>query len=193
MAIGVDRVRPFKAESPGQGGTEDDALSMGVPKPAEPQEDAIEVAGIYVQDEIDRDESVYIDRDGGELRFRDTLNTTPVTLSNLLSGGTGITESQHKALRDLIHFIDSGPADGFASSSYKENTYSGALLTSEIWYEDNTKVQKIVELTITYSGVYPATETWKMYDTDGTTVLVTVVDTISYSGAFESDVTRTWS
>lgn len=193
MAIGVDRVRPFKAESPVQGGTEDDALSMGVPKPAEPQEDAIEVAGVYFQDEVDRDENVYVDRDSGNLRFRDTFNTSPVTLSSLLTGGSGITESQHRALRDLIHFIDSGPADGFASGAYRESAYTGALMTSEIWYEDNTKTQKIVELTVSYTGVLPTTETWKMYEADGTTVLITVVDSISYSGVFESNRTRTWS
>jgi hypothetical protein len=30
-------------------------------------------------------------------------------------GGSGITENQHETLRHLIHFIDNGPASGFAS------------------------------------------------------------------------------
>jgi hypothetical protein len=109
------------------------------------------------------------------------------------SGGGGISAAQHNAIRQLIHFIDNGPADGFTSGAYSESTYSGALPTSEIWYDDDTKANKIVELSTTYSGVFPATETWKLYDTDGTTVLVTAVDTIVNSGAFEANRTRTWS
>ena len=36
------------------------------------------------------------------------------------SAGSGITAAQHKVLRDLIHFIDDGPADGYASGAYRE-------------------------------------------------------------------------
>jgi hypothetical protein len=45
-------------------------------------------------------------------------------------------------------------------------------------------------LTVTYTGAFPTTEEWKMYDTDGSTVLATVTDTISYSGPFETSRTR---
>ena len=109
------------------------------------------------------------------------------------SGGGGISAAQHNALRQLIHFIDNGPSDGFASGAYSESAYSGAFPTSEIWYVDNTKTDSIVELTTTYTGAFPTTETWKMYDTDGSTVLITLVDAITYSGAFEANRTRTWS
>jgi hypothetical protein len=115
-----------------------------------------------------------------------------VVVSLTLAGG-GISDVQHNALRQLIHFIDGGPTEGFASGSYSESIYSGSTLTSETWYTSNTKVDKIVELVITYSGIFPATETWKMYDVDGSTVLITLVDTIVYSGAFEANRTRTWS
>ena len=63
--------------------------------------------------------------------------------------------------------------------------------TSVIWYESSGKTQKIVEKTLTYTGVFPTTIVWKMYDTDGTTVLATVTDAINYTGAFETDRTRT--
>ena len=105
--------------------------------------------------------------------------------------GSGMSEAQHKALRQLIHFIDSGPADGFVSGAYHE-TLSGPFPTSYIWWTSAAKTAKIVELTLTRnSNKTPATEEWKMYDTDGTTVLVTVTDTISYSGIFETTRTRT--
>lgn len=108
------------------------------------------------------------------------------------SGSGGITDAQHKALRDLIHFIDEGPADGFASGSYKETTYNGVFPTVIDWWEDVTKTQRIVDLTITYTGAFPTTEVWRMYDTDGVTVLVTLTDTITYNGALEATRTRTW-
>ena len=115
-------------------------------------------------------------------------------VKSLTSGvGGGITASQHNALRQLIHFVDGGPADGFASGAFSESVHSGAKLTSEIWYDDNTKAKKLVELSLTYSGILPTTETWKMYDTDGSTVLITLVDAITYSGVFEATRTRTWS
>ena len=106
--------------------------------------------------------------------------------------GSGISAAQHKALRDLIHFIDDGPADGFTSGSYKETAYSGAFPTGEIWYEDATKAKKIVQLALLYTGVLPTTETWTVYDTDGATPLVTLTDSVTYSGVFEISRTRTW-
>lgn len=112
-----------------------------------------------------------------------------------LRTGSGISAADHKTLRQLIHFIDSGPAEGFASGAYKEVT-GGVFPTSVIWYTDATKTSKIVEKTITRSGggatnVKPTPVVWKIYDTDGTTVLATVSDAITYSGVFETSRTRT--
>lgn len=105
--------------------------------------------------------------------------------------GSGLSEAQHKGLRQLIHFIDDGPAEGFASGAYRETLPAGnPFPTSIIWWESSSKAQKIVELTITYSGAFPSTEVWKVYDEDGTTLLVTVTDTITYSGAFETSRAR---
>ena len=104
--------------------------------------------------------------------------------------GSGLTENAHKALRQLIHFIDDGPADGFASGAYRETT--GTVFPSSIiWWESSSKAQKIVERTLTWTGVNLTTDEWKIYDTDGTTLLVTVSDSISYSGVFETSRTRT--
>lgn len=105
--------------------------------------------------------------------------------------GSGLSSEQHKTLRQLIHFIDEGPAEGFVSGAYKESSYSGILLTSAIWWESSSKLKKIVEETLTWSGILLQTDEWKMYDTDGSTVLVTVSDAITYSGVFEVSRTRT--
>lgn len=140
-------------------------------------------------------------RDGADLRFRDETNpgsgNSGYTLSEILSGGSGLTADQHKVLRQLIHFIDEGPAEGFASGAYKEVLPTGnPFPTSIIWWESSGKTQKIVEKLITRSGgaatnVKPTPIKWKVYDTDGTTVLWTITDAIVYSGIVESTRTRT--
>jgi hypothetical protein len=104
----------------------------------------------------------------------------------------GITPAQHKALRDLIHFIDNGPADGFASGSVRELTYTSGLVTRVVWWTDATKTLKIVQTDVTYTGALSTAEVWQMFDTDGVTVLVTLTDSIIYSGALETERTRTW-
>lgn len=106
--------------------------------------------------------------------------------------GTGLSAEQHRVLRQLIHFIEEGPAGGFTSGAYKETLPSGdPFPTSVIWWESSSKLKKIVERTITWTGVTPTTDEWKIYDTDGSTLLATVSDAISYSGVFETTRTRT--
>lgn len=107
--------------------------------------------------------------------------------------GGGISAEQHKTLRQLIHFLDDGPGEGFASGAYHEILPSGdPFPTSETWWESAAKLKRIVDLTITRNAnKTPATEAWRMYDTDGSTVLATVTDTIAYSGVFETSRTRT--
>ena len=101
----------------------------------------------------------------------------------------------HSNVRDLIHFIDEGPACGFASGAFKE-VIGGTFPTQIIWWESAAKLKKIVEKNITRSGggatnTTPTPIEWKMYDTDGVTVKCTVTDAITYSGAFEVSRTRT--
>jgi hypothetical protein len=106
-----------------------------------------------------------------------------------LRSGSGLSEAQHKILRQLIHFIDEGPSEGFATGAYREMT--GTIFpTAIIWWESAVKAKKIVEKLITWTGASPTTVAWKIYDTDGSTVLATVTDTITYSGIFETSRSR---
>jgi hypothetical protein len=125
-----------------------------------------------------------ISNNAGQLKGRDNTGVFD------LRSGSGLTEAAHRTLRQLIHFIDEGPANGFASGAYRENTGT-VFPTAIIWYDDNTKVKKLVEKLLTYTGAFPTTIQWKMYDVDGSTVLATVTDAITYSGAFETNRTRT--
>ncbi|PNX51465.1 MAG: hypothetical protein BV456_03115 [Thermoplasmata archaeon M8B2D] len=67
MAIGEDRVQLTKVESTALGGNDSDIDPFGAPSPIEPQEDAIESCGLYIQDNSNRDENVGIYRDGNNL------------------------------------------------------------------------------------------------------------------------------
>jgi hypothetical protein len=118
--------------------------------------------------------------DGSKFNFIDSLGTFDPRF-----------DAKHRIIRQLIHFIDDGPCEGFASLAYRETTYSGIFPTSEIWWESSSKLKKIVSLNTTWTGILPTQEVWKIYDTDGSTVLATITDNISYSGVFETSRTRT--
>jgi hypothetical protein len=113
-----------------------------------------------------------------------------------LRSGSGLSESQHKALRHLIHFIDNGPADGFSSGAYKETLPTAdPFPTSIIWWESSSKLKKIVEKTITRSGggatiAAPTPIIWEMYGSDGL-IVARATDDVTYSGVFELSRVRT--
>lgn len=189
MAIGTDRVQVIKVESTALGGDDSDASLYGESVPIDPQEDAIESAGFYLQDSANRDELVGGYRDGDDLYLFDKSNT-PQKLSDLVAGSGGLTVEGHKILRQLIHFIDDGPAEGFASGAYREVT--GTVFPTNItWWKSSLKAKKIVERNITWTGSLITTDEWKVYHTDGSTVLATVSDAISYTGIFETHRIRT--
>jgi len=185
-----DKVQLIKQESTAGGGDPTDNDELYLESPLDPTEDAPEVQGVFFQDKgggQSNDENVYITRDGDDLVFNDKTVASEVILNDLLA------TVQHKALRQLIHFIDQGPADGFVSGAEREQLPVGSFFpTSIIWYEDSSHTQKIVEKTIAYPTlVTPTPITWKMYDGDGSTVLVTVQDDITYSGIVEHIRVRT--
>ncbi len=129
----------------------------------------------------------------GQVRFTNTDIKAYVggVVVSLISG-SGLTAEQHKVLRQLIHFIEDGPAEGFASGAYKETTPTGPFPTSEVWWESAAKLKKIISLDTTWTGAKITQEVWKVYDAaDGSTVLATITDAINYSGPFETSRTRT--
>lgn len=105
----------------------------------------------------------------------------------LSAAGGGITADDHKVLLQLIHFIDEGPAEGFTTGATK--TVTGTVFPTQILWK-RADATKLVEQNITWTSAKPTTIEWKMYAADGSTVLATVTDTISYSGAFETGRTR---
>jgi hypothetical protein len=181
-------------------------------EPIEVTTDGIKLGGVYLVETGKDDKLAAIWRDGQNLRFRDEANPGSAsggfTLADLLAGGGGDTQeatvppdtmltSEHRTVRHAIHFVDQGPAEGFASGAFKEVLPAGSVFpTSVIWYTDSGKTEKIVEKLIERSAgsatnIAPTPITWILYDTDGTSVLAKVIDSITYSGVFEYQVTRT--
>lgn len=78
----MDRVQPIKIESSSTGGTQDDDEYT----PVNPQEDAPEVAGLYLQDASNRDETTLVSRSGNDMTFKDGNNST-LTLTQLAAAG----------------------------------------------------------------------------------------------------------
>lgn len=182
----MDKVRPLKIESVSGGGSQDNIY----PQDLDPNEDAVEVRGLYLQNDTSSDSNVEISRDASNaMTFKDGVVAGTKTLQDLVTA-SGLTSEQHKVLRQGIHFIDNGPAEGFATGAYREVT--GTIFpTAIIWYTDSGKTDKIVEKNITWTGVNPTTIQWKIYDGDpSNTLLATITDTISYSGIYETSRTR---
>lgn len=108
--------------------------------------------------------------------------------------GGGITAEQHQELRQLIHFIDNGPGIGFGTEMLRTTTPAGSPFPTNItWFNDLTGMYKIVEKIITYNtNKTVASELWNMYDSTGTNIVQTVVDTFFYTNnVFESSRVRT--
>jgi len=83
-----DRVQLVKQESAALGG--DGAEEVPYDSPIEPQEDAIEVAGVYYQDASNRDENVLTWREDDDMMFKDVSNPSGYTLTQLASGSASL-------------------------------------------------------------------------------------------------------
>lgn len=165
----------------------------GYEEPIDPHADGLSANGFFPQNATSNDQVAGVERDSsGNLILKDGVTGTR-TLAQV-AGGTGVTESAHKTLRQLIHLAEEGgPFEGFASGAFQETLpASDPFPTSIIWWTSAAKTAKIVEETITYNANKTInTDQWKVYDVDGSTVLATVTDTITYSGVFELSRTRT--
>lgn len=84
MTAPTDRVQLLKQESTALGGQDSDAKDY--PVPINPQQDAPELMGVFLQDGSNRDENCYITRSGNDMLFRDATVAAEKTLTQLLTG-----------------------------------------------------------------------------------------------------------
>lgn len=99
------------------------------------------------------------------------------------------SSSAEENKRLLEKFI-SAPAEGWPSNVYREVT--GSPFPSAVtWWTSSAKTTKIAEAIYTRNGAQQATTVqWRMYASNGTTVLSTITDTITYTNGMEATRTR---
>jgi hypothetical protein len=180
----MDRVQVLKRESSFGGG--DPTEEQPWEEPIEAQEDAIEAAGVYLQDTSNYDEDVLLSRSGDNMTFKDASNPSPVTLTTLLSSSSGITEPDHEALDTLVHDIN--------ENSYDEVVRAGPRVTNVITWDSSAKTTRIRDVSFTYSGSRVTQVTTRQYNASGS-VLQTLTETFTYVGGSRrvSSITRTKS
>jgi hypothetical protein len=108
----VDRVQPIIRESSALGGDSADEEEM--PRPIEPQEDAIETAGVFFQSSTDRDETVAAWREDttGRLLFKDGENASAVSLTQLSAG----IDFENYLFNEMGGFVYTGDMDPVTKS-----------------------------------------------------------------------------
>jgi hypothetical protein len=103
------------------------------------------IAAVFIVETGKDDKLAALWRDGADLRIRDETNPgtggAGYTLTQLLSGGSGITEGQHDVLDDLVHWL--------AETNYQEVVRAGGKVTNVINWTDSGKTTKIREMVIT--------------------------------------------
>lgn len=181
-----DRVQLLKQESAAGGGDPNDLGELFYEDKINTREDAPEMQGVYLQSPSGPDdENVYITRDdSGNMLFKDeNADASELSLSDLLSA-TGITETEHRNLDQLVHDI--------AEDSFEEVTYTGNKVTKLTVWTDAGKTVKIRETSVTYTGNQPTSIQTIQYDAAGVAMAgETMTETISYSGSQITSITRT--
>jgi hypothetical protein len=104
----------------------------------------------------------------------------------------GISGGLLETDRKLILLADDGPFEGYPGAYRECLMFNNVFPSASIWYTDNTKTAKIVEQSLVYSqsNIVPDQNIYRVYNLDGVTVKTTVIDTIAYSGIFETSRTR---
>lgn len=127
------------------------------------------------------------------------INMSGSIVSGSVTGGTDVTytfDALQPESRVHILLSDGGPFERYLSGSFRECIMINKIFPSaSVWYEDNTMTSKIVEKIWTYnSNKTVNTIVRNVYATDGTTILTTATDVITYgSGAVSpiAEVNRT--
>lgn len=164
MAAPADRVQLLKQESSAGGGDAADE-EQGFPVGLNPNEDAPEVRGVFLQGTSGKDELVYVTRDPstGDMLFADNVVSGEKTLTQLLeSAAGGITEGEHEDLDTLVHEI--------AETCYMELTRSSGKVVNITYWTDSGKTTKVRETVITRSAGKVSQVVETQFDAAGTAI-----------------------
>ena len=76
-----------------------------------------------------------------------------------------MTSEQHEALRQLIHYVSSGPTH--IDGAMFTKTPCGPLPTLYTWWTDDTQTVPYLEVEVTRAGPRVIEKSWRLYATDG--------------------------
>jgi hypothetical protein len=117
--------------------------------------------------------------------------------ANVLAGDAGLTYdpatgkltvSGPLTSRSALLALFGDGADGEADVGVTlTKTITGTVFPTKVVWKNG--LLKVVEKTITWTGANPTTIVWQLYDASEV-LLLTITDTISYTGSFESGRTR---
>ncbi len=139
-------------------------------------------------------QAVYAD---GQFKLRDNVGEFDPR-----SGG-GLTDAQHKSLRQLVHFLSGGgPGDGFvAAPVFKQ--ISSIFPTREAWFTSQAEAdngfvlgKKIFEVETTIAGgaatpIHPTPIKHTVFKVDGSSPAARATDNIVWTG-LTPEITRTY-
>ena len=138
-------------------------------------------------------------------KIRGAVQVTPAgstgqvqfNLSGALAGDAGLTfdpvtgkltVSGPLTSRSALLALLGDGADGEVTAGVTlTKTITGTVFPTSIVWKNG--LLKVVEKTITWTGANPTTIVWKLYDATEVLIL-TITDTISYTGSFETGRTR---
>lgn len=130
----------------------------------------------------------------GDSGVTSTVNLLGTGVSASYIGNTTtyeITKGLVPSDRVLILLANNGPFEDYPGAFRECLVHKKIFPSASIWYTDNTKTLRIAEEVNVYgSKIVPDQKIFRVYDTDGTTVLKTVTDTIYYQGVFEISRSR---
>lgn len=149
----MDRVQVLKRESSALGGQ--GVEDVDYPSPIEPREDAIEAAGLYVQDAINRDQTTLISRSGTDMLFKDGANPGGYTLTQL-AAASGISLFNEPSGVDTSHSVSRDSTGRAMVETWI--SVPGGLTVKTVTYTRTTCKRRI------------ATERHRLYGVDGVTV-----------------------
>lgn len=109
----------------------------------------------------------------------------------VISQNVAYNSASHAAIRQLVHLADGGGGPYESFGTVYCDTGPVPFPTTSIWYSDIGRTKKITEQLVSYNPnkTFSSIQ-WRVYAPDGVTVLATAVDTITYSGIFETSRTR---
>jgi hypothetical protein len=187
----ADRVRPLGLECPQEGGTQ----IYSAPTEINPNQDGVDCNALFLQSASSADSRVFVDRDSTDQGLRFTEPTVGVKkLNRLVSNSLSDTQS-HQALLDIIHFLDDGPGDGWASGAVRVRVGTGPNAGGWVWYTSTAMTARIIDMTVTYpaGSILPQTKAWRLYAANGTSVIRTLTDTYTWNGPLLTQKARSWT